>query len=98
MEANLTYKEAINAMGDGNKVKQGNYIYFLGKKERFTPYTLIMNKGSVPKVIPGFIEINRDGLFSLIENREGKADKRFIQSISRMERIKSDGTVITKLN
>lgn len=62
----MDYKEAYKQMQNGHKVRQGNLEYFLGKKARKEPYTLIIERGKIPVVVAGFKSINKDGEFELV--------------------------------
>jgi hypothetical protein len=62
----LRYQEALIAMKTGIKVKQNNFIYFLGKSDREQPYTLIIKKNKIPIVKKGFKSIEKAGFFQVI--------------------------------
>jgi hypothetical protein len=59
----MTYEEATKKMGNGEKVKQGQFIYFLGKKDNSEPYTLFMRTNKLPLIKSGFKGIKKHGLF-----------------------------------
>ena len=60
----MNYEEALKEMKKGNKVKQGSFIYFLGKSTVNEPYTLRLRTGTTPIVTSGFKKINKNGLFT----------------------------------
>ena len=60
----MNHKEALDVMRNGGKVRQGKYIYFLGKLELNKSYTLEMRRGKTPLVTSGFKRIKKDGLFT----------------------------------
>jgi hypothetical protein len=61
----MNYDEAYQEMKIGKKIKQGKYLYFLGKSDRSEPYTLIMRINKPPLVRKGFKKIKKRAILSL---------------------------------
>ncbi len=62
----MNFNEALDVMNQWGKVRQGKYIYFLGKQNKSEPYTLIKNR--IPIIKKGFLMIDENKLFIKIKS------------------------------
>jgi hypothetical protein len=60
----MNYEEAMILIKNGQKVKQGSFVYFLGKRTKDEPYTLKIIRGRPPLVIKGFKKMNKKRMFT----------------------------------